>query len=105
MADRLAFDRFAIAPSVRTAIVAAADCVRVVLEQDDQVNAAKIWDAAAAGSYKTLPAGGELIIEASPQSTTDNPHAVRRGFFKAGDTVCYVEAVGGVGPIVGSFAR
>ena len=86
---RFRFDRVAIAPSSRTALVALVDCLGVTLEQEDRVNDAKVWDDAASGTHKVLPAGAELAC------FQDRP-----GRFNVGETICWVEAVAGTGPVL-----
>jgi hypothetical protein len=96
--NRLAFDRVAIAPSTRTAIIAPIPCNAVTFEQTDQVNAAKVWDSSVGGSYKELPAGTERIFEATHDAYSNGGNV-----FRVGDVVAYVEAVAGTGPIAVEF--
>jgi hypothetical protein len=106
MADRLVLDRVAIAPSTRTAIVVAVDCLAVTLEQTDQVNGAKLWDASSGGQWKALPAGAEYRIAPGEGPVNPTTHKFPRvPGFRAGDTVCWVEAVAGTGPIAVEVER
>src|SRR6185295_18683262 len=96
---RVQYDNVAIAPSTRTAIVAAVNCTGVVLEQTDLDNNVLVWDAASGGNFKTLAAGTAYAIKPGEGPVQDVGRAHRMPGFRAGETICWIEAIGGTGPI------
>lgn len=98
MSNRLVQDSVAIAPSVRTAITAPVDCTVVRLTQTDKANDALVWDLAAGGASSAFARGSQRTF-APLEGPALNDKFSRRPGYRAGEVVCYVEAVAGTGPI------
>lgn len=99
MTTRNRFDRVSIAPSVRTPIVTPVNCIAAILLNEGTAQA-KLWDAETGGVSKNLNASVEFTVR--PEASVAHGLARLAGF-KAGDTVMWVEAVSGTGPIAANF--
>jgi hypothetical protein len=102
---RWVFDRLDVAPSVRTPVVAPIACAALSIENEDDVNGGKLWDAATGGNYKRLSPGGQINLTLPPgldrKATGSLAQKTRR--FDEGQTVVWIEADAGVGPIALEF--
>jgi hypothetical protein len=103
VSDRIAFDRVTGAVGVRTPIVAPINCSAVGFENTDLVNKAKLWDAAAGGSYKELAKGGAHLVAASHARPAAGDTFPKNQRFNAGDTIVWYEPAAGTGPLAVEF--
>jgi len=97
--QRLQFKSFTIDSVSRTAITVPVACHAVALRNDDLANDCTLYDAATSGNSKTLRSGAEENVVGIP--TASAPYPSYR--FASGDTVCWIQADAGTGPITGTF--
>lgn len=90
-----------------TAIVAPFACSRVMLRTKDTSNDLKVrTDQADANTEETVPAGVYWQLPGETSEFILRHDQLRRiPLWKLGDTVCYVQAAAGTGPVIANFKQ
>jgi hypothetical protein len=87
-----------------TAVVASVDCMSVAIKNSVLVDLLIRTDATDAATQDKIPAGSNEVVQAprNPHSTNSIDKTHR---FEVGDTVGFLQAVSGTGPVVLTFVR
>ena len=90
-----------------TPIVAPFPCSRVQIRTKDLANDLKLrTDSASAATEETIPAGVYWQIPGETSEFILRENQMRRiPLWKANDTICYVQAVAGTGPVIANFKQ
>jgi hypothetical protein len=87
-----------------TAVVAPIDCQGVGIKNTVAVDLKVRTDSADPATQDTIPAGNqEGVVVARAQGNVQFDVASQR--FRAGDTICFLQAVSGTGPALATFVR
>lgn len=88
-----------------TPLVAPIPCTRVNFRNADSANDLKIRTAAADASTEDTVPGGVFyqLHDGSPEMIWKHNQHRSIHHWKAGDTICYLQTAGGVGPVIAHF--
>jgi len=87
-----------------TPVVAPMDCVGVAIKNSQLVNLSMRTDSGDATTQDTIPAGSQEGITA-PRHGSNPQDAGTGARFLAGDTIAYLQAASGTGPVIVTFVR
>ncbi|MGH9776555.1 MAG: hypothetical protein ACRD50_16610 [Candidatus Acidiferrales bacterium] len=85
-----------------TPLIAPIDCMGVGIKNSVSVNLLIRTDASDATTQDTIPAGNQegLMVSRHPGPIHDSQIGPR---FRAGDTICFLQASSGTGPVLATF--